>query len=73
MNQVDQKVASPTVRTPPPETPLDELCQRFGQRDPDLASARDPHAPCNLPEAERESRRKMWADVGTLLEQTRSP
>jgi serine/threonine-protein kinase len=39
------------------------------QRDPDLASVRDPAAVAKLPEADREAWNKLWADVAALLEQ----
>jgi tetratricopeptide (TPR) repeat protein len=40
---------------------------RHWQRDPDLAGLRDPAALAELPEAEREGWRQLWADVGALL------
>jgi serine/threonine-protein kinase len=43
---------------------------RHWQKDPDLASLRQPEALARLPQAERRDWQQLWADVTTLLEKS---
>jgi tetratricopeptide (TPR) repeat protein len=51
----------------PQERPVVRQKVQQWKRDADLASVRDPEAVANLPAAEREPWRKLWADVDDLL------
>jgi hypothetical protein len=58
-------------KAPPQARPAVRQALQHWQKDPDLAGLRDPDALAQLPEAERQACRKLWADVEALLRKAR--
>jgi hypothetical protein len=56
--------------TPQTRLEVQQTLQRW-QCDPNLAALRDETALMDLPEAEQEACRKLWAEVTVLLKQAR--
>jgi serine/threonine-protein kinase len=57
----------------PQDRALVQRTLQHWQKDPDLAGLRDQDALAKLPEPERDSCRKLWADVDALLRRAQGP